>query len=478
MLLPALVVACCCTALIVTDVWRYPANALAVMRTTLAALWGAGWLAYGINLPRFPAPDIETLVYLTATCGISIAMIPSPATLPAPRVRASTAHAWRWYFSVLLGISVAVVLWDLWHVIAQARSVDLQQAIIAHRINRTLKAGAYALPGMEVAHSIAAVTGALGYALWLSERRVVGAVAATVGLASMLTSTGRWDVVAYGLWCLVLEAVYAFEGTPWRFLASNVRTFALLAMFFVVHGELLSKVEVLQTLAEMPIEARAASLNTSRNLGYTGATSTTETPPVDVGGVGRACDRWMESQERTNQAFLTMSRIVRVFVLYFAGPFAAFDRAVCERRQVVREVIFYWPLKIGRWLHLNTPAPSYTVDPFVDIGIPYNNYTLFYPFLGKFGGLGGMLAWLMTALALRSFMAKMFSGAAGLQGVVAGVGPFAIAVRGLWTNSFFDGSMVVYAVVALGGYGVSQLSNIVPGFVLRSHRFTRLRLPS
>jgi hypothetical protein len=143
----------------------------------------------------------------------------------------------------------------------------------------------------------------------------------------------------------------------------------------------------------------------------------------------------------------------------------------------VREVIFYWPLKIGRLLHLSAPTPSYTVDPFVDIGIPYNNYTVFYPFLGKFGGLGGMLAWLMTALLLRSFMVKMFSGAAGLPGVVAGVGPFAIAVRGLWTNSFFDGSMVVYAFVALGGYGVSQLSHVAQGLVW-SRRRTRLRLPS
>lgn len=477
MLLPALVVACCCAALIATDVRRYPANALSVMRTTLAALWGAGWLAYGINLARFPPPDFETLFYLIATCAISIAMIPSPATQSETGARASTDHAWRWYFYVILGISIAVVLWDLWHVITQSQSVGIQQAIITHRINRTLKDGAYAPPGMEVAHSIAAVTGALGYALWLSERRAVGAVAATVGLASMLTSTGRWDVVAYALWCLVLEAVYARGVPPRRFLAGNVRLFGLLAVFFVVHGELLSKVEVLQTLAEMPVEARTASLNTGRNLGYTGATSTTETPPGAVGIVGRTCDRWIESQERTNQAFLTMPRVVRVFMLYFAGPFAAFDRAICERRPVVREVIFYWPLKIGRLLHLSAPTPSYTVDPFVDIGIPYNNYTVFYPFLGKFGGLGGMLAWLMTALLLRSFMVKMFSGAAGLPGVVAGVGPFAIAVRGLWTNSFFDGSMVVYAFVALGGYGVSQLSHVAQGLVW-SRRRTRLRLPS
>jgi hypothetical protein len=37
--------------------------------------------------------------------------------------------------------------------------------------------------------------------------------------------------------------------------------------------------------------------------------------------------------------------------------------------------------------------------------------------------------------------------------------------------------MAVYAVVALGGYGVSQLSTMTPGFAW-SHRFTRFRLPS
>src|SRR4029453_3464666 len=163
MLLPVLVVACCCAALIATDVWRYPANAPSVMRTTLTALWGAGWLAYGINLARFPAPYVETLLYLIATCAISIAMIPSPATQPGTGARASTDHAWRWYFYVVLGISIAVVLWDLWHVITQSQSVGIQQAIITHRINRTLKDGAYAPPGMEVARSIARVTGTLRY---------------------------------------------------------------------------------------------------------------------------------------------------------------------------------------------------------------------------------------------------------------------------------------------------------------------------
>src|SRR5262245_31227904 len=118
MLLSALVVACCCAALIAMDVWRYPANALSVMRTTLTALWGAGWLAYGINLARFPAPDFATLFYLIATCAISIAMIPSPATQPGTGPRAFTDHAWRLYFYVIVGISFAVVVWDLWHVIA------------------------------------------------------------------------------------------------------------------------------------------------------------------------------------------------------------------------------------------------------------------------------------------------------------------------------------------------------------------------
>jgi hypothetical protein len=497
MILPALAVACCCAALIASDVWRYPANAMSVMRTTLAALWGAGWLAYGVNLAQFPAPDFQTLFYLTATCAISIAMIPSPGIHPATgALAASATPAWRWYFHLLLAFSVAVVLWDVWHVIDQSRSIGLQDAIITHRWNRTLKVGSYSLPGMEVAHSVAAVTGALGYALWLSARRTEGAVAATIGLASMLTSAGRWDVVAYGLWCLVLEAVFARESSSRRFLASNVRLFALLAVFFIAHGELLSKVGTLQALAEMSVERRATVVNTRGNLGYRGvpaeaantgegdtaiARSTvkedTGDAPVAAVEPRRPCERWTEAQERTNRAFLTMSRIVRVFTLYFAGPFAAFDRAVCESRPAVREVIFYWPLKIARLLHLVPVASTYTVDPFVDIGIPYNNYTLFYPFLGKFGGVGGLLAWLMTALGLRFFVKKMFLGVAGLPGIVAGIGPFAIAVRGLWTNAFFDGSMVVYALVALSGYAVSHLSlSTLAGIWPR--RVTGVRSPS
>src|SRR5262245_9116851 len=368
MIVTALVMAACCAALIAWDVSRYPANALSVMRTTLAALWGAGWLAYGINLATFPAPDIEPLFYLIGTCAISLAMIPSPAGLPATRPpTTSNAPAERWYFHIMLGISAAVVLWDLWHVIDQSRSIGLQQAIVLHRVNRTMKAGGYSLPGMEVAHSIAAVTGVLGYALWLAHRRKEGAVAATVGLASMLTSTGRWDVVAYGLWCLVLEAVFISESSPRRFLASNVRLFALLAVFFVAHGELLSKVGTLQALAEMSVERRAKLVNTRESLGYraapaeagkTGQAGTTEkggktekagipagadtatggdtsiagsTVEEDWGDAlisaaepRRSCDRWTDAQKQSNHAFLAMSRIVRVFTLYFAGPFAAF----------------------------------------------------------------------------------------------------------------------------------------------------------
>jgi hypothetical protein len=341
-------------------------------------------------------------------------------------------------------------------------------------VNRMLKGGGYSLPGMEVAHSVAAITGALGYALWLSERRPEGAVAATLGLLSMLTSTGRWDVVAYGLWCLALEAVFASPAAPRRFLASSLRLFVLLAVFFVAHGELLSKVESLQTVAELPAGVRANALNTAVALGF--SADSTDSMPLEVAAPRRSCQRWDDATERSNRAFLTMSRIARVFALYFAGPFAAFDKSNCERRPVVREVIFYWPLKLARLVHLRDARPSYTVDPFIDIGIPYNNYTLFYPFLGKFGGAVGLLAWLVTALMLRVFVSTMFSGAAGLQGMVAGIGPFAIAVRGLWTNAFFDGSMVVYGAVALAGFAMAHLNRQRSSvFGLRG---SNMRLPS
>jgi hypothetical protein len=252
-----------------------------------------------------------------------------------------------------------------------------------------------------------------------------------------------------------------------------VRLFALLAVFFVVHGELLSKVSALQSVAEIPGNMRVTSLNTAESLGYHG----TGPPPLDVWAPQRRCDEWSDGAERANRAFLRMSRLTRVFTLYFAGPFAAFDRSVCESRRAVREVILYWPDKVSRLLHLTAARGYFTVDPFIDIGIPYNNYTLFQPFLDKFGGTGGILAWLSTALALRLFMRRMLAGAAGLHGVVAGIAPFAIAVRGLWTNAFFDGSMVVYVLVALGGYAMSQFEPATSAPV-GARRQTNLHLPS
>ena len=82
-----------------------------------------------------------------------------------------------------------------------------------------------------------------------------------------------------------------------------------------------------------------------------------------------------------------------------------------------------------------------------------------------------------TALGLRFFVKKMFLGVAGLPGIVAGIGPFAIAVRGLWTNAFFDGSMVVYALVALSGYAVSHLS-LSTLAAIWPRRVTGVRSPS
>jgi hypothetical protein len=450
MIWPAIFIAGCCAAVVATNAWRYPANPLALMRATLAGVWGVGWLAYGLNATRFPQPEFQTLLYLGFACGISIVMIPRPGAVTGVRLPALVdTPAWRWYFHLIVGLSAAVALWDLWHLIAQSATIGLQQAIIVQRLNRGLKAGGYSLPGMEAAHSIAAVTGALGYALWLSGRSREGAVAAALGLLTMVTSTGRWDVVAYGLWCLVLEAMFATA--PRRFLSTCARVFVLLAIFFYVHGELLSKIDSLRSAAEMSADRRATAFNTPEALGARGKTDA-DGETFITSAPRRPCQQWVDAADNSSRAFVEMGRAARVFVLYFAGPLAAFDRSLCEDRPATREVIFYWPLKMARVLHLVPQAVIYVVDPFIDIGIPYNDYTLFYPFWDKFGGGGGMLAWLITALSLRWFIRTLLAGALGLQGVVASVGPFAIAVRGLWVNAFFDGSLVVYTLVAIGGY--------------------------
>ncbi|MDR7420166.1 MAG: hypothetical protein QN178_14785 [Armatimonadota bacterium] len=433
-------------------------------------------------------------------CAIGLLAVPGPSAALLPSNPNGLDHgAGRWAFVALVVLAAAVVAADIWHVLPRLARAGLTDALIQHRTDRATQTGAYALPGAEVAHALAALTGVLGYALWAGRRDRFGAVATVLGLASMLTSTGRWDVVGYVLWCFIVETTIGRQRAPRRVILGTARVFALLAVFFVVHGQLMRKVDQLNELARMSTERRIATVNVPVNLGLVEAASpareasaaaddqTTEaprpsreledgvtarhtgaTPPppaaethADAEVAGPApdagvCVRWVEGAREANLRFQELPSLLRVGVLYFAGPLAAFDRIVCEGRPAARPVLFYWPRKIGRLAGLVPASSTLAVDPFVDIGLPFNNFTVVYSFCSELGRLGGLLAWLATALALRRFSSWAVTRGAGIPVVVAGLAPVAVEVRTPWTNSFFDGTLAVWIGTALALTAISR----------------------
>jgi len=447
----ALAAALASLAVAVRDCWRHPSDGLAVMRTTVAAAWAAVWGAYGINPAGFPQPELATVLLVAGTWAISLLVIPGPPTGGA------LGRPWRWdhpanriAFLLLLGASAAVVLWDLVHILPRMSEVGVANALVGQRTDRTNKAGAYALPGAEVAHAISTVTGVLGYAIWVRNRRLPGFAGAVLGLLSSLSATGRWDLVSYGLWCFAVDVLLRPGQPGRRVLASTARLFALLAVLFVVHGKLLGKVEVIGDFARMGAEERIALANSPASLGFgdgrAGEGRAEESGFRQV--QARECPRWVEGARTANARFRAMSSLASVGTSYFAGPIAAFDRMVCEGGVASRTVIFYWPQKIGRVLGLVPRRPMPVVDPFVDIGVPFNNFTVFFPFLSELGAVAGLAAWLMTAFVVRG-AARWSVRRASLPLVVASAAPLPIAVRTPWINAFFDGTLVVWVGVCL-----------------------------
>jgi hypothetical protein len=260
-------------------------------------------------------------------------------------------------------------------------------------------------------------------------------------------------------------------------------------VFFVMHGELLRKVDNIGQLARMGASQRMAQVNTEAVLGVHRAADEPG-PPTEANGSGAtrvsssaggersaappaagnepgfasrrgACPRWEEATSRTAAAFSAVSRIARVAVLYFSGPLASLDRITCEGTRARRVVIFYWPTKIGRALGLLPPATTLAVDPFIDIGVPFNNYTVIYAFISELGLWAGVAAWLAVALLLRAFIRWSVRPERELGLIVAGVAPLAIAVRSPWTNSFFDGTLLIWICVAAGAALAARLGSSV-----------------
>jgi hypothetical protein len=260
-----------------------------------------------------------------------------------------------------------------------------------------------------------------------------------------MLATGRWDVVAFSLWCFTVGLMLTHEGSRKSVIVSTGRLCLLLGIFFAVHGKLLGKESLVVDLADMTSSERIAFVNSPESLGYVGGKAELEAKLHRA----RPCPRWDRGAQTANRAFRGMSGIAGTAVAYFAGPFAAFDRAICEDMPAARTVLFYWPTKIGRALGLLPRRPSAVVDPFVDVGVPFNNYTVLYPFIAELGTLPGVLGWLLTALVVRAFMSWALGGDRPLPLLVAGTAPLTIAVRTPWINAFFDGTLVIWVVVCL-----------------------------
>lgn len=445
----ALLAGCVCAGLAMVDVARRPGDPVAAVRIPVTGIWSAAWLTYGLNLVHFPAPDAGSLLVLSAACLGTLLMCPlGVSASPVTDVHRKDDRPVR-ALAVLLVVAVLLILWDLYFVVDLVSEHGLGAGMSQHRLDRGFKGGAWSVPGMEVLHAAVTAAGAVGFAYWLGSRLALGLVLTLFGGLAALFSTGRWDVVAYAVW---LFAIYGFLSPRGpALLLKQAAVYAVLPVFFVAHGQLLGKVDLVTTLANSSATQRADAASNA-------------VPVIQSGGLGASqvqtqahaaapkvdpvvCQRWEDGVANANQGFRDLSRVTRTIVLYFAGPMAALDRALCENRLADRVVLLYWPNKIMRVLGLRPPEQLAVVDPFLDIGIPFNNYTAIYPFLSEIGPAAGLAAWLVVGLAIGRLWALMLR-FGGVPGIVAGSSILAMAIRTPWGNTFFDGTLLVWLAVA------------------------------
>ena len=430
-----------CLAVVLFELVRHPGEPFGSMRVPVAGVWAAAWLMFGINLPQFPSPSIHTLVVLAVTCLGSLLMC--PAGRPAVQVRIEPATA---VVAALSAMAVVVVAWDLYFAARLVDTYGLTAGLSQHRLDRGVKAGAWALPGIEVWHAAITANGALGYACYRATKRRLFALAAGLGLLTAILSTGRWDVVGYAVW---LIAIHMFTGVR-RGMAAvwwQAAAYAVLGLYFVGQGQVFGKLDSTTTLANATADERRHSAMAAVPTLSTGAAAPArpaELPP----DVFVPCPRWEVGAVEANAGFRDLNRVTRMMVLYFAGPLATLDRALCENRVARRIVLTYWPRKILRTAGLLPAETLMVVDPFLDIGIPFNNYTVIYQFLSEIGPRAGLVAWLALGLAVGGF-GRMMLVRGTLAGIVAGAAPLAMAVRTPWNNTFFDGTLAIWIGIAL-----------------------------
>jgi len=440
-----------CLAMVIYEAATKPGDPHARMRAPIAGAWAAAFLAYGANLPGFPQPTASTIGILALTCVGTLLMMPGVRPARTPLEVHGTLDALPGYRSLLFAVALALAAWDLYFIVARVTDDGLR-GLMQHRIDRGEKTGAYSLPGMEVLHAVAAAAGALGYADWLRSGRRLSLASAVLGLLTALFSSGRWDVVAYVIWLSCIH-VYMRPRLGLRALVLQAVVFASLAVFFAAHGELLGKIDIASTLANSSQAERSSQAAADLPMVRSGGLRTQSMHPGAAGSGAPpyqhsvTCPRWEQGVTQANAGFRDLSRITRVFTLYLAGPFATLDRALCEERLAGRTVLMYWPHKLLRIAGLRPPEFLMVVDPFLDIGIPFNNYTAIYPFLSEVGPRAGPVAWIMMGLAVG--LASIWAlSRAETAWIVAGTATAAMAIRTPWGNTFFDGTLVVWIVVA------------------------------
>jgi hypothetical protein len=422
-IIAALIGGAACVFIIMLDAVRAQGRPFALARAFVAGAWALAWFAYGINITRFPQPGWPTLLALTIACAGSIAMVPAAWLSVSPGRRYTVGRRTSSLMMMLALISVLLVAWDITHLVERVAAFGWWNGLKAYRLDRITGTGAFWRPGLQVMRAIALATGALGFARWTIRRGGADLGLAGLGLIAAITSTGRWEVITYCVWLFLIAALSGNGSHGMRWQLRQAALIATLGLFFLGHSQMFGKNE------NAGVVVRSAA---------DGALATQSIVP---------CQRWEAAKATSNANFNALPGMVAGVLLYLAGPFGAFDRVMCEGPEAVRQVIFYWPFKLARGAGLRPPETLLAVDPYVDIGVPFNNYTVIHPFMVEIGPWLGCFVWLALAGAVRWGAGRLVQ-ADHPALIVAAAAPLAMAVRTPWTNTFFDGTLVVWIAVA------------------------------
>jgi hypothetical protein len=436
-----------CLFLVVLDAHRPRQRGFASARIFVAGAWALCWLAYGVNVTRLPQPEWRTLLLLAVACFGSLLMIPSPSgQAPSPQ-RWVVGRTSRIVTGILVTMMLFLIVWDVVHLVMRVSEHGWSIALKIHRMDRSLETGSFGLPGIEILRAIGCATGILGFARWSVGRRGLDlAVAAFGGVVASL-GTGRWDVTNYAIWLFLVAAFLGRQVADRRWNLRAAAFVVVLGVMFVGHGQIFGKNDFAAYLAGLPEAERIQAAGSVLIPSTKGRSGVRRSAARQSPGPQRICDRW-KSVTASNEQFKSLPPAATSVLLYAAGPFAAFDHDLCIPPDLVRQVIFYWPLKALRVAAGWDEEFALMADPFVDIGVPFNNYSVMYSFLNELGPWLGPILWLVVAVIVRGFSSTMAAtGHPAL--IVAAAAPLSMAGRTPWSNTYFDGTLCVWIAVAL-----------------------------